>query len=235
MRFGFYIIIFETALLLLAFLPYAEKDTTKYIELVSYLSLILPLYVAIERKFWNFISLLSLTAVIHIVRDLCSMFDTCLNRYDDLKWDTLDDYFTLYAILHVMAVVAFMNIGLEITLPFLVFITVLATNLEMQAIFTLIIAVMCLTACILRLKDYHLQDLIAFWIIAVIATVLHFQDVSRFFIILFSLTFAFATTVHKKNNERYHFLGILDSTQTAYSAIPMENTNNLLRRVDVEE
>ena len=120
MRLGFYIVLFETALLLLAFLPYAEEDTTRYIELISYLSLILPLYVAIQRKFWNFISLLSLTAVIHIIRDLCGSFDTCLNRYEELKWDTLDDYFTLYAIiLHVMAVVAFLDIGLEILLPFL--------------------------------------------------------------------------------------------------------------------
>ena len=92
MRVGFLIIIFETALLLLAFLPYAEEDTTRYVELISYLSLILPLYVAIQRKFWNFISLLSLTAVIHIIRDLCGSFDTCLNKYEDLKWNTLDDW-----------------------------------------------------------------------------------------------------------------------------------------------
>tara|TARA_B100001094_G_scaffold17594_2_gene15148 strand:- start:2135 stop:2851 length:717 start_codon:yes stop_codon:yes gene_type:complete len=237
MRVGFLIIIFETALLLLAFLPYAEEDTTRYVELISYLSLILPLYVAIQRKFWNFISLLSLTAVIHIIRDLCGSFDTCLNKYEDLKWNTLDDYFTLYAILHVMAVVAFLNVGLEITLPLLVFVTVLSTNMEMQATFTLIIAVVCLTTCILRLKDYHLQDLIAFWIVAGVAITTHFLETPRFFIILFSLTFAFATSVHKSDDQKYHFLGVLETSSAAYTKVAqtIESTrNNLLSRVDIE-
>ena len=234
MRLGFYIVLFETALLLLAFLPYAEEDTTRYIELISYLSLILPLYVAIQRKFWNFISLLSLTAVIHIIRDLCGSFDTCLNRYEELKWDTLDDYFTLYAILHVMAVVAFLDIGLEILLPFLVFITVLATNMEMQGIFTLIVGLLCLTTSILRLKDYHIQDLIAFYLIGGIGLTTHFLDVPRFFIILFSLTFAFATTVHKKDDQRFHFLGILEAGSTAYTKVPQ--SLNLIKkgRIDIE-
>ena len=235
MRLGFYIVLFETALLLLAFLPYAEEDTTKYVELISYLSLILPLYVAIQRKFWNFISLLSLTAVIHIIRDLCGSFDTCLNRYEELKWDTLDDYFTLYAILHVMSVVAFLDIGLEILLPFLVFITVLATNMEMQGIFVVIIGLMCLTTSILRLKDYHIQDLIAFYVIGGIGITTHFLDVPRFFIILFSLTFAFATTVHKKDDQRFHFLGILEAGSAAYSKVPQQSINLLKKgRIDIE-
>merc|ERR1712176_978744 len=100
--------------------------------------------------------------------------------------------------------------------------------MEMQGIFTLIVGLLCLTTSILRLKDYHIQDLIAFYLIGGIGLTTHFLDVPRFFIILFSLTFAFATTVHKKDDQRFHFLGILEAGSTAYTKVPQ--SLNLIKK-----
>jgi len=192
------------ALFLLLLLPFFASETKTFMHFLAYTAMILPFLQAIHLNKYQFLSLILVSSIIHIVSDACSELDACVAAYEEAKWDSIDKYFTNYAMTHLLFVVAFNLSAVEIAVPILVFISLLSVNLGFQSLFLILIGLICLVNGLLKLQEYYLPDLMAFAIAFLVAGIFYFLDIEkRLFVFFYALSFAFATSVKKNAN---HFI-----------------------------
>lgn len=208
------------ALFLLLLLPLVSPETETFMNFLVYTAMILPFLRALVSNKYQFLSLIIVSTVIHMVGDACNELERCVAAYDDARWADIDDYFTNYAMTHLLFVVAFNTAAVEIAVPILVFISLLSVNLGFQSLFLILIGLICLVRGILRISEYYLADLIGFMVMFLTTSVIFFMEYEkRFFIFFYALSFAFATTVKRKSN---HFLSFLVPSTTAQKYKPVE-------------
>ena len=192
------------ALYLLLLLPFFASETKTFMHFLAYTAMILPFLQAIRLNKYQFLSLILVSSIIHIVSDACNNLDACDAAYEEAKWDSIDKYFTNYAMMHLLFVVAFNLAAVEIAVPILVFISLLTVNLGFESLFLILIGLICLVNGLLKLQDYYLPDLIAFSITFLVSGIFYFLDIEkRLFVFFYALSFAFATSVKKNAN---HFI-----------------------------
>lgn len=185
-------------LFFLLLVPLFLKETKVFMDLLVYIAMALPFLQALGRKKYQFLSLIIVSTVVHLVGDACNELDACVAAYDDARWAELDAYFTNYAMMHLLIVVAFKLSAVEIAVPILVFISLLSVNLGFQSLFLILIGLICLVRGILRLQDYFLLDLLGFALSFLVSAIFYFLELDkRFFVFFYALAFAFATTVKK--------------------------------------
>ena len=192
------------ALFLLLLLPFFATETKTFMHFLAYAAMILPFLQAVRLSKYQFLSLILVSSIIHIVSDACSELDACVAAYNEAKWDSIDKYFTNYAMTHLLFVVAFNLSAVEIAVPILVFISLLSVNLGFQSLFLILIGLICLVNGLLKLQEYYLPDLMAFAITFLVAGIFYFLGIEkRFFVFFYALSFAFATSVKK---DQQHFI-----------------------------
>lgn len=192
------------ALFLLLLLPFFASETQTFMHFLAYTAMLLPFLQAVRLTKYQFLSLILVSSVVHLVSDACSELDACVAAYEEAQWDSIDKYFTNYAMTHLLFVVAFNLPAVEIAVPILVFISLLSVNLGFQSLFLIIIGLICLVRGLLRLQDYYLPDLIAFTITFLVSGIFYFLGIEkRLFVFFYALSFAFATSVKKNTN---HFI-----------------------------
>ncbi len=192
------------ALFLLLLLPFFSSETKVFMHFLAYTAMLLPFLQAVRLTKYQFLSLILVSTVVHLVSDACSELDACVAAYEEAQWEHIDQYFTNYAMTHLLFVVAFHLPAVEIAVPILVFISLLSVNLGFQSLFLILIALVCLVRGLLRLQDYYLPDLLGFAICFTTAGIFYFLDVEkRLFVFFYALSFAFATSVKKNAN---HFI-----------------------------
>ncbi|MAU14050.1 MAG: hypothetical protein CMH46_00735 [Muricauda sp.] len=205
------------ALFVLLLLPIVAPETETFMNFLAYIAMVLPFLRALAGSKYQFLSLIIVSTVIHMVGDACNELDRCVAAYDDARWADIDDYFTNYAMTHLLFVVAFNTAAVEIAVPILVFISLLSVNLGFQSLFLILIGLICLVRGILRISEYYLADLIGFVVMFLTASVIFFMDYEkRFFIFFYALSFAFATTVKRNTN---HFLAFLMPSDPKYKPV----------------
>jgi hypothetical protein len=206
------------SLFLLLLLPEVAPETKNFMDFLTYVAMVLPFLRALRGDKYQFLSLIIVSTVIHVVGDACNELNRCVAAYDDARWADIDDYFTNYAMTHLLFVVAFDTAAIEIAVPILVFISLLSVNLGFQSLFLILIGLICLVRGILRIKEYYLADLIGFIVTFMAASIIFFMGYEkRFFIFFYALSFAFATSV-KRSSE--HFLAFLAPSKQQYSTVP---------------
>lgn len=192
------------ALFLLLLLPFFASETKTFMHFLAYAAMVLPFLQAVQLNKYQFLSLILVSSVVHLVSDACSELDACVAAYEEAQWDSIDQYFTNYAMTHLLFVVAFHLPAVEIAVPILVFISLLSVNLGFQSLFLILIGLICLVRGLLRLQDYYLPDLIAFTVTFLISGIFYYLDIEkRLFVFFYALSFAFATSVKKNRN---HFI-----------------------------
>lgn len=195
------------SIFLLLLLPFVSSETKVFMDFLSYVTMGLPFLQALTTKKYQFLSLILVSTVIHLVSDACNELEACVAAYEDAHWADIDSYFTNYAMTHLLFVVAFNLPAVEIAVPILVFISLLSVNLGFQSLFLILIGLICLVRGILRLQDYYLADLLGFTVTFLTSGVFYFLDIEkRFFVFFYALSFAFATTVKKEGNHLITFL-----------------------------
>ena len=191
------------ALFLILLLPFFATETKTFMHFLAYSTMILPFLQAVKLNKYQFLSLILVSSIIHIVSDACSELDACVAAYNEAKWDSIDKYFTNYAMTHLLFVVAFNLAAVEIAVPILVFISLLSVNLGYQSLFLILIGLICLVNGLLKLQEYYFPDLVAFAIAFLVAGIFYFLDIEkRLFVFFYALSFAFATSV-KKNQQHF--------------------------------
>lgn len=230
MRTAFIVSLGVTGLLFLAFLPFSAPETAPYIDFLCYVAVILPLWTSLRKGNYQFVSLIAISLVLHMTKDACHLFDSCLSNYQAAKWDDVEAYFTIYAITHLMFVVAFKTMQVDIAIPVLVLISMVGVNLDIQALFVILIAAVCMVRAVTHLKRYYMQDLIGFVVTVTMCLVFYFMDSGRFFVIFYALAFGFANTVTKTVGDTHHFLMMIEVDKAGYEAYTTTSNN---ARVDL--
>lgn len=192
------------ALFLLLLLPFFATETKTFMHFLAYTAMLLPFLQAVRLSKYQFLSLILVSSVVHLVSDACSELDACVAAYEEAQWGNIDKYFTNYAMTHLLFVVAFNISAVEIAVPILVFISLLSVNLGFESLFLILIGLICLVNGLLKLQEYYVPDLIAFAITFLVSGIFYFLGIEkRFFVLFYALSFAFATSVKK---DAKHFI-----------------------------
>lgn len=212
------------ALFLLLLVPLFAEQTKVFMDFLCYLAMALPFFQSLATGKLQFLSLIVISTVIHLVSDACSELDACVAAYEAARWADLDAYFTNYAMTHLLFVVSFKMSAVEIAVPILVFISLLSVNLGYQTLFLLLIGMVCFVQGILRLRDYYVLDLAGFVVSFLISAIIYFLGYEkRFFVFFYALAFAFATTVRRPGK---HFLAFMFDGQ-GYEKVSKEQRMDL--------
>lgn len=223
MRTATYIFAAYIVLLLLCFLPYSFSESKGYIELLSYLSVILPLWLTIGKKQFSLVSLLLTSTLCHVVKTTCVQFESlCLESYTTANWDRVTEIITIYSFMHLLFVVALSKQQLDIVLPVLLFTSLLAVFTDLETLFTVVVAAIAVARMMASLSDYYIHDMLGF--ILSIALSLIFRSVApdgerRLFQLFYALAFAFSSSVRKTSGEKKHFLMLLNTEESGYSLV----------------
>ena len=212
-----------SALLLLCFLPFAVTESLPYVELLAYASVVLPIYLSIERKQLELVSLLLVATLTHIVKSTCINFEgVCMSSYSDLQWDTLSRVVTIFSILHLALSASLSKKNLEIAGPVILLTSLIAVFSDIEVVFIVVVVALSLVRIMGSLNQYYVADLVAFLITSGLALV--FYNVSedgerRFFQLLYSLAFAFNGGIRRRQNDSLHFLQLLSTKESGYTLI----------------
>ncbi len=221
---------FLSVLLLLSFLPFAVEASLPYIELLSYVSVVLPVYLSIEKKQFELVSLLLVATLSHLVKTACDNFqDVCMSSYTDMQWNTISRILTIYSIIHLGMSASLSRKNLEIAGPVIVLTALLAIFTELEVVFLVVVMALSLVSIMGNLKQYYVADLVAFLATSALALVFYNlnEGERRFFQILYSLAFAFSAGLRRQQTDQNHFLQLLSTKESGYNLVSG-------RRVDLE-
>lgn len=206
-----FILLFIIFMFLLNFLPYLEGGSESAVLFVNYGIALVALYESIIHGQWKFVSLVTTSMLIHIITDSCKVGEACISEYNKANYESLEKYFTLYGLLHLIAYGSLSTRMVEIFVPLLVLVSLLAVNLEIDSLALAVIGIVCFINLITKKHHYHLEDTIVFVLFMFLASLFYFlkededkvanvegNGLKRFFIFFYFLAFSVSTAIKKE-------------------------------------
>lgn len=198
-------------LFLLNLYPIVNKDAESWISFVNYSATLIAIYESYIHEQWKFITLILTTLIIHLVTDSCKIEESCISMYNESDFAVLEQYFTLYGLLHLIFYVSFSTKTVEIFVPILVFVSLITVNLAVDSITLILIATVCFINLLSNKHEYHLIDIIFFLVFTFLAGLFYFlkvdkdvtnnvegNGIKRFFLYFYFLAFSISTGIKKE-------------------------------------
>lgn len=198
-------------LFLLIFFPLTSEASADWVIFVTYTIAIVAIYESVIHSQWKFITLITTSLLIHLVSDSCKIAESCISEYDASDFGSLEKYFTLYGLLHLIAYVSFNSETVEVFVPILVFVSLISVNLNLDSLLLALIGIVCFINLITNKAKYYIEDTIAFLIFIFLAALFYFlkidKDVAanedgnglkRFFVYFYFLAFIVSTGIKKE-------------------------------------
>jgi len=205
------ILTFIAFLLFLNFLPFFNKESENAVLFINYGIVLVATYESIIHSQWKFISLITTSMLIHVISDSCKVADACISEYANADYDSLEKYFTLYGLLHLIAYGSLSTRMVEIFVPFLVFVSLIAVNLGIDSLALAMIGLVCFINLVTNKVNYHIEDTVVFLVFIFLASLFYFlkedEDISsgvegnglkRFFVFFYFLAFSISTGIKKE-------------------------------------
>lgn len=207
-----YIVAFLLAInFFLLFLPLFNDSSSNWILITTYATATVAVYESIIHKQSKFISLIVVTLMIHLVSDSCKVLSYCVEHYDDADYTLLEQYVTLYGMLHLICYVSFETKQVEIAVPILVFSSLIACNLDYDSLLLMLVGSICFVVVIITKDKYHIVDLSVFILSIFLASLFYFIKVDkntlinekgnglkRFFVFFYFIAFTLSTGIKQE-------------------------------------
>lgn len=207
-----YIVAFLLAInFFLLFLPLFNDSSSNWILITTYATATVAVYESIIHKQSKFISLIVVTLMIHLVSDSCKVLSYCVEHYDDADYTLLEQYVTLYGMLHLICYVSFETKQVEIAVPILVFSSLIACNLDYDSLLLMLVGSVCFVVVIITKDKYHIVDLSVFILSIFLASLFYFIKVDkntlinekgnglkRFFVFFYFIAFTLSTGIKQE-------------------------------------
>lgn len=194
---------------ILNLVPIWSAESETWISFVNYTVGILAIAESYMHKQWKFISLICVTLGIHLITDSCLLADTCITGFENVGFEQMEKYFTLYSILHLFSYVSLDTLTTEVMVPLLVLCSLIAVNLEIQSLVVFLIGIILFVNLILKNEKYYMEDIIAFCVLSFLACLFYFLQVDangdnsgnglkRFFVFTYFLSFSISTGIKEE-------------------------------------
>lgn len=198
-------------LFLLILFPLTSEASEDWVVFVTYGIAIVAVYESVIHSQWKFITLITTSLLIHLVSDSCKIAESCINEYDASDFGSLEKYFTLYGLLHLIAYVSFNSETVEVFVPILVFVSLISVNLNLDSLLLAMVGIISFVNLITNKAKYYIEDTIAFLVFIFLAALFYFlkidKDVAaseegnglkRFFVYFYFLAFIVSTGIKKE-------------------------------------
>ena len=245
-------------LFLLILFPLTSEASGDWIIFVTYTIAIVAVYESVIHSQWKFITLITTSLLIHLVSDSCKVAESCISEYEASDFGSLEKYFTLYGLLHLIAYVSFNSETVEVFVPILVFVSLISVNLKLDSLLLALIGIVCFINLITNKAKYYIEDTIAFLVFIFLAALFYFlkidKDVAeneegnglkRFFVYFYFLAFIVSTGIKKeglihkmrlferlcgRNRENNIIIAQVVPSKTGYAKVSTETT-----RIDLKD
>jgi len=204
-------------ILVLQFFTY-DADTKKYIDIITYASVLQPLWALYQQRRWPTMTLLLSVIVVHIIQETCTDWDACVPGFDlvkqlqeqsnqtavivdELARQEINNILTVFSFIHLFASAAEKPEMLATLQPLLILVAVLSVFIDQAALALIVIGLFATARNLRNFKKFSLVDYLLFLGLTTTSIVFFFLNMKGYFYVLYTMSFTFAAHAAKKDDK----------------------------------